>query len=284
MKEKKIHAELKRINGNIDSISGSLAGKDQIAYGSYVLLLLICILCVSVLYFGTEITGFVTFSESVVKNDNDSISVVSSGVVPIETDLENINSMMLSGTVSGNGKAAVFLVGEGRNYLAYYFEGDASEGVKFSDMCYDTCHIEGISNSNRLLFELEGTTVSIDKIKYMYSRIIDFELEPIRTEIDYNEEKAKVIDIRLTNKENTDYTVLLYVDGPLSSSFSWQGSLVHMTPDVSEKIIPVTVKLPSNLPKGTFVNKISARYVPPDTYDFVGESPVAESFVVINNE
>jgi hypothetical protein len=56
-----------------------------------------------------------------------------------------------------------------------------------------------------------------------------------------------------------------------------------VTKDDPEKIIPITVKLPSNLPKGTYTNKITARYVPPGTYDFVGESPVAESFITIEN-
>ena len=92
-----------------------------------------------------------------------------------------------------------------------------------------------------------------------------------------------MIELKLTNKQMTDYSVLLYIDGPLSGSFSWQGSLIHMTPDQPEKIIPIAVKLPSNLPKGEYAHKVTARYIPPDTYDFIGESPVAESFITIIN-
>jgi hypothetical protein len=237
----------------------------------------------ALLYIGVETTGFVTFSESVSSSEQESFSVFSSKEVQISTDLDNINSMMLSGTVYGEGKAAVFLVTPEKNYLAYYFEGDATRGVNFTNMCYDTCHLENLGQDNTLLFDLEGMRVDIDKITYLYSRLIDFDLEPRTIEIDYNKEPAKVIDIRLTNRELADYTVLLYIDGPLSSSFSWQGSLIHMTPEESEKTVPITVKLPSNLPKGEYTHKITARYVPPGTYDFVGESPVAESFVVVVN-
>ena len=56
-----------------------------------------------------------------------------------------------------------------------------------------------------------------------------------------------------------------------------------MTSDQPELSIPITVKLPSNLPAGEYTHKITARYVPPDTHDFIGESPVAETFVTVYN-
>ena len=289
--------ELTDINKEISSISGSLdkehnksdthtqkkLGRPK-SYAPHFLLFVLAASCLSILfYFGPEITGFVTFSESVVKVDSGMISIQSSGPVSISTDLENINSMMLSGTVYGSGTAAVFVMGPTRNYLAYYFEGDAKEGVSFNDMCYDTCHLESLNSENTLLFELDGTSIDIDNIKYTYSRIIDFDLEPRSIVMDYSKEKVKLIELVLTNNQLTDYSVILYIDGPLSNSFSWQGSLIHMTSEEPLKIIPVTVNLPNNLPEGTYTHKITARYVPPDTYDFVGESPVAETFITIEN-
>ena len=282
--DKELRAELKIINQRIRSVEKPVDYHKTKVFIGYFVFLAITFFCVSLLvHYGPEITGFVTFSESVVKAEKGSISVEESGTVMISTDLDNINSVMLSGTVYGNGRAAVFLKGAEKNYLAYYFEGDAGDGVSFSDMCYDTCHIEGLGKDNTLIFELENTRIDIDSIKYVFSRIIDFDLEPRRWEIDYKKDPASIVELKLTNNQQTDYSVLLYVDGPLSNSFSWQGSLIHMTPEEPEKVIPITVKLPSNLPKGEYTQRITARYVPPDTYDFVGESPVAESFITIIN-
>jgi hypothetical protein len=276
--------ELEKINRRIDSISGSLKGSSSKAFFVYVLVVVVCLLCIAGLfYLSGEITGFVTFSESVAKTEAGGFYVDKPDTVRITTDLNSINAIMLSGKVYGEGKAAVFLVRPERKYLAYYFEGDAGGGVEFKDMCYDTCHVEGLGRENVLEFQLKGTTIGISNVTYLYSRVIDFTLEPLTTGIDYSKEKAAIIELKLTNNQRTEYTVLLYVDGPLSSSFSWQGSLIHLAPDEPEKTIPITIKLPSNLPRGTYTNKITARYVPPDTYDFVGESPVAESFVTVYN-
>ncbi|MBN1544571.1 hypothetical protein JW898_03865 [Candidatus Woesearchaeota archaeon] len=283
--EKAALEELKRINRKIDSISGSAGGSGVSTFAGYFLVFAMAVACVAALfYLGPDATGFVTFSESVVSAEPGSFAVFEPGEVRIKTDLDSINSLMLSGTVYGDGKAAVFLKGKDRKYLAYYFEGDASEGIAFSDMCYDTCHVGGLGGDNTLIFELDNTWINISGIKYVYGRIIDFELEPLVVPIDYSSEPARVIELKLTNRQHADYTVLLYLDGPLSSSFSWQGSLVHMTPDVPEKIIPITMNLPGNLPKGSYAHKVTARYVPPDTYDFVGESPVAETFITVYNE
>lgn len=232
-------------------------------------------------YLGPATTGFATFSESVVNTDNTTLSVALSGTRAISTGLDSINALLLSGTVHGSGKAAVFLVLGDRKFLAYYFEGDARNGVNFIDMCSDTCHIQKLAKENTLLFELEGTSIDIDRIKYINSRIIDFELEPKEMTIDYNKEPAKIINLKLRNSELADYSVLLYIDGPLSSSFAWQGSLVHMAQDEPEKEISITVRLPTHLPPGEYVHKITARYVPPGEYEFVGESPVSEAFVTV---
>jgi hypothetical protein len=283
MEEKSLNDKLKEINARIDSVSVSPDERRPRNHGYLFLFVFLGVVFSALLYLGISTTGFVTFSESVYKADGDSFSVASSSSVRISTDLDSINALLLSGVVHGKGKAAVFLERPDRKYLAYYFEGDASSGVEFRDMCYDTCHVDGLDRSNTLLFELSGTSIDVSKVTYLYSRIIDFALEPLVVNIDYSREPASIVELRLTNRELADYSVLLYVDGPLSSSFSWQGSLIHMTKDDPEKIIPITVKLPSNLPKGTYTNKITARYVPPGTYDFVGESPVAESFITIEN-
>jgi hypothetical protein len=282
--DKAAQKELEAINKRIDSISGSLKGDSSKAFSHLLALALVVFCLAGIIYITGDITGFVTFSESVAKTQGESFSVTGPQTVTVSTDLDSINAIMLSGKVYGNGKAAVFLVKPERKYLAYYFEGDAEGGVEFRDMCYDTCHVEGLGKDNVLEFQLQGTTMDISSIKYLYSRIIDFTLEPLTTEIDYEKERASVLELKLTNSQQTDYTVLLYVDGPLSSSFSWQGSLIHMAADEPEKLIPITIKLPSNLPRGTYTNRITARYVPPDTYDFIGESPVAESFVTIVNQ
>ncbi|MBW2972479.1 hypothetical protein KY359_05575 [Candidatus Woesearchaeota archaeon] len=283
--EKAALKELKRVNRKIDSISASVQGNGGSTYAGYFLVFIfIAAIAAGLFFLGPSFTGFVTFSESVVRTEPDRFSIAESGSVNVQTELDTINSIMLTGTVFGNGRAAVFLQGPELKYLAYYFEGDASGGVRFEDMCYDTCHLEGLGNENTLVFELDNMWIDIESIKYMYSRIIDFDLEPRTFAIDYNKDPVKIVELKLTNSQLADYSVLLYIDGPLSSSFSWQGSLVHMTPDQPEKVIPVTVKLPSNLQKGTYTHKITARYVPPDTHDFVGESPVAESFITVYNE
>ncbi len=278
--------ELKHINRHIVSVSGSVPGKRS-GFGFYPLLTLLVGLALvgSLVCFGPSFTGFVTFSESVTRTDRDSFSVSEPGTVRVSTGLDDINSLLISGKVYGKGKAAVFVVSPERKHLAYYFEGDAGDGEGFMDMCYDTCHLDSeyVDGEVELEFQLQGTRMDIERIRYVYGRLIDFSLEPLVVRIDYEEEPAKVFDLRLTNRELADYSVLLYIDGPLSDSFSWQGSLVHMTPEEPERIIPVTVRLPSNLPEGEYVHKVTARYVPPDTHDFVGESPVAETFVTVHN-
>ena len=59
--------------------------------------------------------------------------------------------------------------------------------------------------------------------------------------------------------------------------------MIKMTKNESEKTIPITIKLPSNLPKGAYTHKISARYVPSANYEFQGTAPIAEAFIEINN-
>ncbi len=283
MTEKAISSELSKINKRIDSLSDAVSVRKKSYSGYMILVLAVAVFLGAAFLLGPGITGFVTFSESVFKTESGSFTVGSDDIVSISTDLEDINSVMLSGVVYGKGKASVFIEGTDKDYLAYYFEGDAKEGFNFTDMCYDTCHIDGLGNRNRLKFYLDGTRMRIDGIKYLYSKIIDFSLEPARTEIMYETDPAKVIDITLTNKELKDFTVLLYVEGPLSSSFGWQGSLIHMTQDVPKKTVSIAVKLPSNLAKGSYVHRVVARYVPPGEYEFVGESPIAESYVVVVN-
>jgi hypothetical protein len=285
MKPKNHSEELQDINKKISLLSNPSSASKHKSYAVYALFFVILAGCLStIIYFGPEITGFVTFSESFSRAETGSFSVARSKSVNIKTELENIDSVMLSGTVYGSGSAAVYVVKPDRKYLAYYFEGDAGEGVKFSDMCYDTCHIDALGKDNVLLFELENMRIEIDKIRYVYSRLIDFALEPMRNVIDYRTEQAKIINLKLTNSQLAEFSVLLYVEGPLSSSFSWQGSLIHVAQNESEKIIPITVKLPSNLQKGIYTQKLSARYIPPGNSPFVGESPVAESFITIYNE
>lgn len=277
-----IRAELKLINHRIRSVDQPVTHSRTKAYIGYFLVIAVAVFGISILaHFGPSITGFVTFSETVERAEDAGFSVSESGSVRVSTDLERVNAMMLSGRVYGDGKAAVFVQGPERNHLAYYFEGDAGDGVEFSDMCYDTCHVEGLGGENTLVFELDNTRIDIDSIRYSYNRIIDFDLQPRKIGIDYSEGRASVIELTLTNRELTDYSVLLYIDGPLSSSFSWQGSLIHMTPEQPRKVIPITVKLPSNLREGEYTHRITARYVPPDTYDFAGEAPVAETFVTV---
>lgn len=281
---KRINHRLRRADPEVTMHDNWDSGHKVKAFTAYLILATIAITCLGgMMYLGPSITGFVTFSESVVMTNSDGIYVPKSGTVEISTELDNINSVMLSGTVYGRGKAAVFLVGPETEHLVYYFEGDARGGYEFTDMCYGSCHVEGLEKDNVLRLELEGTRVDISQIKYIYSRIIDFELEPRSIEIDYDDSPASIINLKLTNREKTDYTVLLYIDGPLSGSFAWQGSLIHMTSEEPEKNIPITVRLPSNLEPGEYVHKITARYVPPGTHDFVGESPVAESFVTVIN-
>lgn len=285
MKPKNHSEELQDINKKIALLSNSSAASKHKTYALYAFFFVILAGCISTLiYLGPEITGFVTFSESFSRAESDSFSVARSKSVNIKTKLDNINSVMLSGTIYGSGSAAVYVVKPDRKYLAYYFEGDAGGGVKFSDMCYDTCHIEGLGKENTLLFEIDSTKIDIDKIRYVYSRLIDFNLDPMRNIIDYKTEQAKIIDLKLTNSQLAEFSVLLYVEGPLSNSFSWQGSLIHLAQNESEKIIPITVKLPSNLQKGIYTQKLSARYIPPGSSPFVGESPVAESFITVYNE
>ncbi|MFC1741855.1 hypothetical protein ACFL3V_04940 [Nanoarchaeota archaeon] len=281
-KEKELMDKLEWLNKNAPS--PPLHKHDAKFYaGTTLFISLMAIFLFIIGYHGPEFTGFVTFSESVVSNDNQDLQVTATGTRTITTDLNNINSIMLSGTVYGNGKAAVYVQKPDRRYLAYYFEGNAAQGTTFKDMCYDTCHMENLEKDTTLLFELDNTRIDIENIKYLYSRIIDFDLEPRTVTIQYNNNPASIVNLKLTNNEQSDYTVLLYIDGPLSSSFSWQGSLIHMEKDIPEKTIPITVKLPSNLPKGEYTHKVTARYVPPGTYEFIGESPVAETFITVYN-
>ncbi|MBW2967456.1 hypothetical protein KY362_03135 [Candidatus Woesearchaeota archaeon] len=277
-----VDKRIKEVNKHIARVSPVTPGSYNYKAVGFAMVLLI-MLAGAAIYFGPGITGFVTFSQTTSKTQTEDFTVTKSGEVNIRTDLDSINALLLSGTVYGEGTASVFLLKDDRKILAYHFEGNAEGGVDFDEMCYGTCHVEGMGRANTLLFELDGTMIHIDDIKYMYSKIIEFNLLPEENQIYYPEEKARVVNLVLTNDQLTDFKVILYIAGPLSEYFSYPGSIIVMTSDEQEKTIPITVKLPADLPAGTYDHRITARYIPPSDYDFVGESPVAESFITVHS-
>ena len=114
--------------------------------------------------------------------------------------------------------------------------------------------------------------------------IIDFYMEPESIGIDYWQEPVKIIYLNIKSEERSAFNVLLSLEGPLSSSFSWQGSLIHMTPSEPEKKIPITMILPDNLPKGTYTHKITAIYLPEGIVDSEKGDPVAKSVITITKD
>ena len=233
------------------------------------------------LYFGTD-TGNVVFSEDVIYNTDQEFFVVTSKSMELRPPLNSTKTFMISGEVFGSGKAEVYLMTETRNYLVYYFEGNAAEGKGFENMCIETCNVDA-SSGGRLLFKLDGVTMRVDNLKYVNSQLMEFELEPEEMVIDYKLSSASAFDVTLTNPKQRDFDVLLYLDGPLSEFFSWQGSLIHMSPDDVSKEINVKVRLPSGLAAGEYPHKITARYVPPGDKEFIGSAPVDEMIVVVKN-
>jgi hypothetical protein len=247
-------------------------------------LMALAITFVSVLFiFGPVITGFVSFTEKDTKVVSEGFSVDTTGSVILSTGLDDISSMLLSGTVRGKGKAAVFLLDPGSPYLAYYFEGDAGSGIRFDDMCYDTCHLAGVGNDLELWFELDGMTIDIDKVSYEYTKTVDFDLQPRKVGIQYGEGAEQDINMQIRNKDPVEYRILIEIEGPLSDFFSWQASMVHVSDDDAVKPVPVRLSLPANLPKGEYIHKVTARFIHPDTNYFHSELPVAESFITVYN-
>lgn len=275
--------QLNEINKELGKLSEKSSSK---RYGIYSFALTLGILITfAAVYFGASITGFVTFSETVVSSENISSTFDTSQRLTLRPNIENIDALLLSGEVRGAGRAAVFMSGDDeRKRLVYFFEGDAEEGESFSNICHDTCHFTDSPEELPLSIEITGNIqLRLDSATYMHSNMIEFNIEPQQTTMDYTQEKTKVINLYLTNEQNKDYSVILFLDGPLSNYFSWQGSMIKMHADEKTKIIPITVRLPSNLPTGTFDHKVTARYIPPDDYEFSGAAPVAEAIIRIDN-
>lgn len=270
--------ELKEVNREIRSILG---GNKKIAVAALVVIVLG--ISAFLFFFGPETIGFATFSETTSSTYEEDFTVTGSGTVSIATDLQDINALLLSGTVYGSGTAAVYLKKGDRKILAYYFEGNAEGGKEFTDMCYGTCHVEDMDRKNELIFELDGTVMHVDRIKYLYSKIIDFDLTPKETTINFKEEKARIVNLVLTNDQLVDYKVLLYIEGPLTDYFSYPGSVIEVSSAEQEKTIPITVKLPADLPEGTYDHRVTVRYIPPSEFDFVGETPSETAMITVIN-
>jgi hypothetical protein len=240
-------------------------------------------LSVAMYFLGPQITGFVTFSETKSYSVDADILMTKSGSKSITNTLDDASAFLISGKVMGKGTISVFLINGDKKYLVYHFEGDAGEGIDFRDICYGSCYIPNMNKNLRLYFDIENTAIQINKISYLYDKVIDFRLEPKSTVIDYNLEPAKIVDLTLTNDLSVDYSVLLYVDGALSQYFSYDAAVIKMTPDIPERIIPLTIKLPSNLAKGEYLQKVTARYIPTQG-TFVGSTPIEEVYIKVVNQ
>jgi hypothetical protein len=285
--EGNIDQEIEEVNSSIKSILPptpvSQGKKSKLPEYTFYTLLAAVVLFMA-LYFGPQIIGMVTFTESVITTEDVGLEVEKNSRIALEPTAENIDALMLSGTVYGSGRATVFLETSQGRELVYYFEGDAGEGQTFTNMCFDTCHIKGLPDDAILSVRLDNTRLQIDKATYMSSKLVDMTLLPKNTVIDYKKERAKTVELTLTNTQKADYSMILLIDGPLTDSFSWEGSLIKMRANETEKKIPITIKLPSNLQPGTYEHKITARYVPPDGQQFTGTAPVDEAYITITNQ
>ncbi|MFC1723051.1 hypothetical protein ACFL0V_02850 [Nanoarchaeota archaeon] len=278
MKKEDFDSRLSRVKGKINGLDKRPAPNHVL---SMVLLLVVGVGAGLFLLYGAQYTGFVVFAEDEITNTDEMFFVKDSKVMELSIP-GSAQSLLLSGEVFGEGKVEVYLLNGGEKKLVYYFEGYAKEGQEFKDMCYDTCHTS-VSEGAKLEFRLIGTSVRIDNIKFVASKIIDFELEPDEVVLKYADEKAPTIPVKLVNNRKQEFDVYLYIEGPLSDAFSWQGSLVHMSPQDLEKEILVRVRLPEGLVAGDYVHTLSARYVPPSDREFVGSSPVDEIKIIVRN-
>lgn len=259
--------------------------KQQASYAFF--FILIAMTLVGLYFGGVGITGHAIFGESFVENNNfndSGLFVEESGTRVLETNLTNINSVTISGTIYGDGKAGIYLEKDGKKKLVYYFAGNAEEGVEFSNECSETCYIDDLSSPNNLSFELEGTQVRIDEIRYMYHALIDFEIEPKQIIINHSETLHKNILLEIKNKELEDFALMLYLEGPLNQSMTLHNSWVKFDKETSSKTVRLEIELPENLEQGVYENKVIARYVPRPGYKFKGSTPTeTASIVVVNN-
>ncbi|HII72198.1 TPA: hypothetical protein HA265_05580 [Candidatus Woesearchaeota archaeon] len=272
MKKDKFYTKLKHVNEKIEGVD-----KRDRPHGYAILIVILGVVVSSLLFLGVKDTGYVVFSEDTTQNTAQSFFVQETGTVTVRPPIESPKSLWLTGEVFGKGKAEVYLVTAERMYLVYYFEGDATQGKEFENMCVETCFSDKVKEGSKMYFKLEGTSIRVDNIRYISPRLIEFSLEPKELTIS----ESTFVDVKLTNRQHRDFDVFLYVDGPLSDSFSWQGSVVHMSAEDEEKVIPVRVVVPEGLQAGEYPNKITARYVPPGDKEFVGSAPVDEMIVTV---
>ncbi len=276
----KFNEKLKGIKEKINDLDKP-APKYHYGHLTVILIAAISIAGVMLAITGTSYTGNVVFSEDTTTNTGTSFIARNMQIKELEPP-KNAQAVMLSGTVKGTGKAEVYLISGGEKKLAYYFEGNAGEGEEFRDACYGTCYTKMEPNAT-LLFKIKGVTLRIDNIKYTASRLIGFEMEPKEVDIDYKKEPVKTFDIKVTNPEHKEFNLFLYIDGPLADSFSWQGSIIKMTAEKEEETVHVEVRLPDNLAPGEYVQKITARYMPPSYKVFRGSTPTEEMIVKVKN-
>jgi len=272
---KDMEKRFERIHKKIEEIDNH---KTSHKSGNTIVFVIMGILLASMLVFAGGITGWVTFSEDTIKNNPENFVVEQTRTVIVDA-IPGSNALLISGEVRGEGKASVFLLVGDKKYLVYHYEG--KNGEKFTDACYGSCSVEKFDKA-KLLFELEGTKVVVTNIKYVAPRLIGFDLSPKKLIIDYKKTPAMTFDVTVKNEYEKDFDVILFVDGPLSDSFSWTGSLVHFNGE-KQKTVRVNVVLPDRLDKGEYANKITARYIPPDGRNFVGSSPKEEMIVLVKN-
>ncbi len=267
--------KIREYNLSIDRLS---KGPNKIVY--LIPVLIVALMIGSFIFFKPETTGYVTFGEVVANTDKVSLGFNnSSEYVWIPTKPGKLNSVMLSGEITGKGYAKIYLVTDTKDYLIYYKE-EGKDKVNLSRDCMESCYLNHEQESYKLRFELKDTEVRLDSIEYFAVDIIDLDMDPKTETIIFEPGLYTKKTFRILNSENKDFNVVVYVEGVLNNSITLHNSFVEFEPDKEFEEIEYEIVLPKEMDLGVHKTKIIARYVPDG--HFTGTAPTAELEIIMN--
>lgn len=221
--------------------------------------------------YGPEITGYTVFTREVGNRDILNLEYNQTQMYVWKlSQPQEINSIMVSGKITGRGKVRIYLQDDNTKYLLYeaFNEGRI---LNFNDVCMESCVLPRLNKTQYLLrLEVEDSTLILKSITYYLIELYDLDIYPKRNVIQFKPNLQQKFEVQILNKEKRNFDAIAYVEGNLSSFISLSESLLHFSGEDAQKI-NYEISLPDTYKSGTYYADLIVRYVPKGK--FRGESP-----------
>jgi len=265
----KSYEEISKIKREIDKVNHKKQKTPKIPY---VILLLLVVLFSGALYkYGPNITGYTVFTTEMSNKDILNLEFNQSQYYIWNiSHPQQINSLMISGSITGVGTAGVYLMHDTKKYLLYEAQNEDS-GMSFSDVCLETCILPRLNETSyQLYIEVHNARLVLSSLSYYLLETYDLDVYPKRNVIRFTPDYQQKYELTILNTEKRNFDATAYVEGNLSPYVSLSDSLIHFAGEPS-KIITYELSLPENYSSGNYEGNIVIRYLPLGT--FKGETP-----------